>query len=76
MIEYRLVPRFAGVAGTAISTTMSDMAVVFEMAARTGHVHHVVKRVRTMTVGAGQGRVFEFKWKICIARVIETRIAP
>ena len=52
VLEGRLFPSFAGMAGSAFAATMTFVAIVLQMAAGAGHIHDVIKRVFAVTVGA------------------------
>lgn len=76
VIERRPGPFLARVARAAISTAMSCVTIVFQVAAGAGHVHNIIKQVFAVAISTAQGRVFKLKRKISVTGVVETRVTP
>lgn len=78
MIEMAFGPRFARMAGRAISPVVAIVMVILKMTADAFHVHRIdiIKWVFTMAITAGQHRVLALERKVGVAGMVETRISP
>jgi hypothetical protein len=76
MIEKRLGPGIARMAGVTLVAAVAVVLVILEMAGRACHIHLVLKWILGMAVAACQLGMFEEQLEIGVTGVIETRVAP